>query len=161
MRAHWRVEGWIFSTGAREWGAAIFIPPIIPVESLQGAKQCHQVESITIYNEPCLCSLEGLLNQGKSTWESVQQAPPSEDQHKKLPLNKFINHRGLQSFSSRGKQYIAFFIFLLLSFTIIFSVIFLFFQIIFYSFVIFIFLYTLYMCYFYFLSLLFYFICFT
>lgn len=39
-------------------------------------------------------------------------APPSEVQHKQHTHTKFTDHRGLQRFSSRGKQYITFFAFL-------------------------------------------------
>ena len=43
------------------------------------------------------------LYPGKNTWESVQQAPPPEDQQKYPAETKFTHHTELKNSSIRGK----------------------------------------------------------
>lgn len=116
---YWKVGEWIFISRARNWGTAIFIPPI-GAERLQGAKQHHLVVPRAAYTKPASVHWRCIFT-GASTMENqCNQALPPED-HKQLTLTILTDHRGLQS--SWGKQYTAFFVyFYSLVLSIIFSI---------------------------------------
>lgn len=110
VRAHWRVEGGSSQLQGRDLGATILILPI-STESLQRAEEWHVVESGAADTEPGPLTGEGHFHKYKDTWKSSKWTPPQGDQQKQLAHTNFTDHKGLQSFSSWRKQYIAFFLF--------------------------------------------------